>query len=499
MGLLSKLRRKREESRERINKFKQDIENKNWGKSLERLIIERNLEPFEKQDSHTMYIFFKSIKDRWDIKASYKEMRWAWGKILETLIEREKRRKKREIKKIEKKILEDIKNNINPSLYSLVKKYRGNFSKGGKKFREELIKIYKEDKIINHEVASHIWNKIAKKIIDERTEKIKENLSKGKHFHLLYMVYTYGGLWKNKGSEAKETFLRHLEGICGMKISEREASIIWNWIREHTRAEMRKMMQRGIDLSTEIYNLGSERVSNRINAAIKLGIFGDKRAVRPLLEALKDRNIEVNIAAAEALGEIEDTRGMDDVRKLLMAIEKEINKIDKKIDRIKNKINKRGSYVGYSEEIKEIEWERDYYYRFYKRVERVLKRLKKKKFQQIAKLADGKYKELDWQDFQDRVIEVFNGIPSNKKVADMGIDGVTSDGIPIQVKQSERVGRNVVDNFETALRRYYPSNKKILKGIIVAFSFTKGAYEEAQRARLEDSIKIDLITVEELF
>lgn len=177
------------------------------------------------------------------------------------------------------------------------------------------------------------------------------------------------------------------------------------------------------------------------------------------------------------------------------SIEKEINKLNKRLDRI----NKKSYYVGYYTEVREIEQEREIYSGFYVRVERVLKRLKKKKFQQIAKLTDGKYKELEWQDFQDRVIEALNGIPSDKKVADMGIDGFTSDGIPIQVKQSERIGRNVVDNFETALGRYYQdSDKKLLEGIIVAFSFTKGAYEEAKRAKL-DNIEIDLITAEELF
>ncbi|MCD6512351.1 MAG: restriction endonuclease [Thermoplasmata archaeon] len=90
--------------------------------------------------------------------------------------------------------------------------------------------------------------------------------------------------------------------------------------------------------------------------------------------------------------------------------------------------------------------------------------------------------------------------PMIKKSSDRGIDGFTSDGIPVQVKQSERVGRNVVDNFETALRRYYQdSDKKNLKGIIVAFSFTTGAYKEAKRAKLEDNIEIELLTVEELF
>jgi len=43
---------------------------------------------------------------------------------------------------------------------------------------------------------------------------------------------------------------------------------------------------------------------------------------------------------------------------------------------------------------------------------------------------------------------------------------------PIQVKQSEHVGRNVVDNFETAIRR---AKQDI--GYIIAFSFGKGAYE----------------------
>lgn len=42
---------------------------------------------------------------------------------------------------------------------------------------------------------------------------------------------------------------------------------------------------------------------------------------------------------------------------------------------------------------------------------------------------------------------------------------------PIQVKQSENVGRNVIDNFETAMQRI-----KKDKGYIIAFSFGKGAY-----------------------
>lgn len=81
-----------------------------------------------------------------------------------------------------------------------------------------------------------------------------------------------------------------------------------------------------------------------------------------------------------------------------------------------------------------------------------------------------------------------------RKSADMGIDGFSFfEHNPIQVKQSEHVGRNVVDNFETPVER---SGKK--KGEIVAFSFTKGAYEEAARVKKAKGLEIKLVTVEEI-
>jgi hypothetical protein len=77
--------------------------------------------------------------------------------------------------------------------------------------------------------------------------------------------------------------------------------------------------------------------------------------------------------------------------------------------------------------------------------------------------------------------------------SDMGIDGWTLDNRPIQVKREEAVGRNVVDNFETAMTR---ANKT--RGIIVAISFGKGAYEEAARAKLEQGLEIELKTAKEI-
>lgn len=53
----------------------------------------------------------------------------------------------------------------------------------------------------------------------------------------------------------------------------------------------------------------------------------------------------------------------------------------------------------------------------------------------------------------------------------MGIDGYCIDDSPIQVKQSDDVGRKIVDNFETTTQRISKN-----KGVMVAFSFGKGAY-----------------------
>jgi len=83
-----------------------------------------------------------------------------------------------------------------------------------------------------------------------------------------------------------------------------------------------------------------------------------------------------------------------------------------------------------------------------------------------------------------------------RKVGDMGIDGWIELDVPIQVKQSEKIGRNVVDNFETAIKRY---GKK--QGVIVAFSFTKDAWDEVARVKLLNDLnklEIRLKTVEDI-
>jgi len=96
-------------------------------------------------------------------------------------------------------------------------------------------------------------------------------------------------------------------------------------------------------------------------------------------------------------------------------------------------------------------------------------------------------------EFQNWVCEKLLARVPRRMVGDFGIDGWLIDGRPLQVKQSENIGRNVVDNFETAIRRESKD-----KGIIVAFSFGKGAYEEVARAKLHDGLDIELKAVEKV-
>ena len=101
-------------------------------------------------------------------------------------------------------------------------------------------------------------------------------------------------------------------------------------------------------------------------------------------------------------------------------------------------------------------------------------------------------------EFQNWVVAEMGATVSRRKSGDKGIDGhltktLWHERAGIQVKQSDKVGVNVVYNFETALRI-----GKYKQGYIVGFSFTKGANEEVARAKHEEKLEIKLITVQEL-
>ena len=72
-------------------------------------------------------------------------------------------------------------------------------------------------------------------------------------------------------------------------------------------------------------------------------------------------------------------------------------------------------------------------------------------------------------EFQNWVIQRMHGTHAPRKTADMGIDGYSFMlHEPVQVKQSESVGRPVVDAFQTAVQRAGKA-----KGYIVGLSFTR--------------------------
>jgi len=123
----------------------------------------------------------------------------------------------------------------------------------------------------------------------------------------------------------------------------------------------------------------------------------------------------------------------------------------------------------------------------------------------IVQLHKYDYDTLRYQDafeFETWIVGQFGGVPNSKQRGDFGIDGKTKEGVPIQVKRSDGIGRNVIDNLKSASERFdktlFEANKAAGKsiGIIIAFSFGKGAIQEVARLKNHDGVIIELVTVE---
>ena len=115
-------------------------------------------------------------------------------------------------------------------------------------------------------------------------------------------------------------------------------------------------------------------------------------------------------------------------------------------------------------------------------------------------------------EFQNWAINALGGIPSARKVGDMGIDGYIypvidvslkkEEGedlfgemdkrIPVQVKQT-RARRPDIDNFETAIRR---DNRNL--GFFIALDYTTDAKREIERVKREEGLQIIPFTVEQI-
>lgn len=106
----------------------------------------------------------------------------------------------------------------------------------------------------------------------------------------------------------------------------------------------------------------------------------------------------------------------------------------------------------------------------------------------------GDLKKMEPFEFQNHVIvDLLHGTCSRTKSGDRGVDGHDFGHNPVEVKQQDGVGRPVVQKFYAAVKA-----EKRNKGIIIAFSFAKNAYEEAARIKLDEGIEIELRTVDDL-
>lgn len=107
-------------------------------------------------------------------------------------------------------------------------------------------------------------------------------------------------------------------------------------------------------------------------------------------------------------------------------------------------------------------------------------------------------------EFETWIVGQFGGIANSKQRGDLGLDGRTRENQPIQVKRSDNIGRNVIDNFFSAVQRFDKTNFEKNKieqkpiGFIIAFSFGKGAVQEVARLKNEENVLIKLVTVEEI-
>lgn len=113
--------------------------------------------------------------------------------------------------------------------------------------------------------------------------------------------------------------------------------------------------------------------------------------------------------------------------------------------------------------------------------------------QQVTDISEWHLRKMGHFQFQNWVIQRFHGTMPPRLSGDGGIDGYSPLGYPIQVKQSENVTRPDIDGFETAVER---SGRPM--GFMVAFSFTKGAHEEVERARQQGKADIRLVTIKQL-
>ncbi|MCW4044102.1 MAG: hypothetical protein NWE94_01120 [Candidatus Bathyarchaeota archaeon] len=102
-------------------------------------------------------------------------------------------------------------------------------------------------------------------------------------------------------------------------------------------------------------------------------------------------------------------------------------------------------------------------------------------------------KRMPFYEFQNWVVQRLSGRISSTEDSRIGINGYTAEGHPIYIRQSDDVGRDIIDSFVTTMLR-----RKARTGVIVAFGFGTGVYEGIARAKIYHRLEINAVTVKEL-
>jgi hypothetical protein len=101
-------------------------------------------------------------------------------------------------------------------------------------------------------------------------------------------------------------------------------------------------------------------------------------------------------------------------------------------------------------------------------------------------------RRLSSRDFQEWVLKRVSGKPATSMDTSRGIDGFTSRGYPLCIKQADGIDMNAIDQFAAALAKSRARN-----GVMVAFSFGDDAIRGKIRAR-RNGLDIQTLTVDEL-
>ncbi|MDR1763688.1 MAG: hypothetical protein LBR64_07030 [Dysgonamonadaceae bacterium] len=116
-----------------------------------------------------------------------------------------------------------------------------------------------------------------------------------------------------------------------------------------------------------------------------------------------------------------------------------------------------------------------------------------------------KLQKAEGKQFEIFIVDKYGGIPNLKGGKDLGIDGHTQYGTPIQVKKWNRpVGRDTLDSFITAISRddkgLFEKNKKEgqICGFIIGFDFSKDLKNEVARLANKENIIISLKYVKDI-